>query len=67
MGFLLFRNTSPRVEDEVNLCFLTDIFLFPAFFIFAHVFSLDTFNSYVLFCTVITQKYTLGLAAPKAH
>jgi hypothetical protein len=21
---------SPQVEDEVNLCFLTDIFLFPA-------------------------------------
>jgi hypothetical protein len=25
---------SPRVEDEVNLCFLTDIFLFPAHFSF---------------------------------
>jgi hypothetical protein len=34
MGFPPLHNTSPRVEDEVNLCFVTDISLFPAFFIF---------------------------------
>jgi hypothetical protein len=32
---------SPRVEDEVNLFFLTDIFLFPALF-FERIFFLDT-------------------------
>jgi hypothetical protein len=30
MDFSPFYVASPRVEDEVNLCFLTDIFLFPA-------------------------------------
>jgi hypothetical protein len=36
-------DASPRVEDEVNLCFLIDIFLSPALFsFFVCIFFLDT-------------------------
>jgi hypothetical protein len=44
MDFSSLYIASPRVEDKVNLCFLTDIFLFPALFslFFERIFFLDT-------------------------
>jgi hypothetical protein len=59
-------DASPRVKDEVNLCFLIDIFLSPALSFFVHIFFLDTLIL-LYHLHLKTQKYILGLASPKAH
>jgi hypothetical protein len=65
MDFSPSYAASPRVEDEVNLCFLTDILLFPTLFFFTHLFFDTVIPLYYLHLKI--EKYTLGLAAPEAH
>jgi hypothetical protein len=71
LPFQLFSpsyDASPRVKDEVNLCFFIDIFLSPALssFFCTHLFSLIRWF-FCTTCTLNTQKCILGLASPEAH